>query len=93
MIVGNRAISQLSVWNIGSGVALSVHEIVQIAALEYTKRDKHVGYSFSFSNENRPYDPKILLPDISKLEMIGFIPQILPKFGLASYFGQADNSD
>jgi nucleoside-diphosphate-sugar epimerase len=93
MIAANKAISQLSVWNIGSGVKLSVKEIVQIAALEYMKRNESVDYSFNFNNKSRPFDPRILLPDISKLKMLGFIPQITPGVGLASYFRQVDNSD
>ena len=93
MIVSNRAHAQSPVWNIGSGLALSVEEIVQIAANEYTKRSNGAIHSFGFNNKVRPYDPRVLLPDISKLKMLGFIPQVHPKVGLASYFGQVDIGD
>ena len=92
-IATDNSIPQFSVWNIGSGVALSVEEIAQIAALEFMKRNDGVMYSFAFNNKVRPYDPKILLPDISKINELGFIPKIHPTVGLSLYFGGEVNCD
>lgn len=93
MIATDKSIPQISVWNIGSGVALSVEEIAQIAALEFMKRSDGDMYSFAFNNKVRPYDPKILLPDISKINDLGFNPKIPPTVGLSLYFGQVGNCD
>jgi nucleoside-diphosphate-sugar epimerase len=80
-------ISPISSWNIASGTALSVREIVQIACNELGRRD-NIFYTFNFNNKLRPFDPKILVANISKLRSIGFEPEISPREGLAEYFRQ-----
>jgi len=87
-IVSETLNSPISSWNIASGTPLSVREIVQIACTELRSRN-NVPYSFSFSQEVRPFDPKILIANISKLRSIGFEPKISPIEGLAEYFRQS----
>jgi UDP-glucose 4-epimerase len=87
-ILTNRVIQPISTWNIGSGKSISVREIVQIAATEFRKKHSGSNYLFSFNNEQRLYDPKILVADISKLSGLGYYPRILPNIGLADYFRQ-----
>jgi UDP-glucose 4-epimerase len=86
-ILGKALISPISSWNIASGTALSVREIVQIACNELGRRD-NIFYTFNFNNKLRPFDPKILVANISKLRSIGFEPEISPREGLAEYFRQ-----
>ena len=85
-ILTNGVIPSVSTWNIGTGKSISVREILQIAAAEYSKKYSSPNYSFSFSNEHRPYDPNVLVADISKLSGLGYHPRILPHDGLAEYF-------
>jgi len=87
-IISKAKTSPISFWNIGSGTSLSVREIVQIACKELGRRDK-VFYTFNFNNRLRPFDPKILVANISKLRSIGFEPEISPREGLAEYFRQS----
>jgi UDP-glucose 4-epimerase len=86
-IISKELISPISFWNIASGTALSVREIVQIACNELGRSD-NVFYTFNFNNKLRPFDPKILVANISKLRSIGFEPEVSPREGLAEYFRQ-----
>ena len=77
-----------SKWNIGSGVALSVSNIVEIASKVFNESYDGLKYSYDFNNVTRPADPINLIADISKLNSISFEPKHDPNDGLASYFRQ-----
>jgi UDP-glucose 4-epimerase len=86
LIIANQLKPGISTWNVASGIPFSVSDVVNVAALEYGRRHPDNSYTFKFNNEQRPYDPKILLADISKLKTLGFKPKISPTDGFTEYF-------
>jgi UDP-glucose 4-epimerase len=82
-----------STWNVGSGVPISVRDIVELAIDQYQEFAKTVRYSFRFNGEVRTSDPKILLADITKLKGAGYKPIFPPAVGLKDYFSMSDDDN
>ena len=86
LIIADQLKPRISTWNVASGIPFSVSDVVNVAASEYGRRHPDNSYTFKFNHEQRPYDPKILLADISKLKGLGFKPKISPTDGFTEYF-------
>lgn len=76
----------VSVWNIGSGLSISVADISAMAANEYLSSKRKSLHTIAFNGKIRKWDPRFLTADISKLIQAGFSPSIDPNIGLADYF-------
>jgi nucleoside-diphosphate-sugar epimerase len=87
-IVSKKLSERRSIWNIGSGMALTVSEIVELAAVEYEKKNHGLKHSYRFNGKVREFDPTTLTANVSKLSNIGFELQVDPRAGLGAYFRQ-----
>jgi UDP-glucose 4-epimerase len=70
----------LDVYNIGSGIELSINEVVESFKNRYPHKE------FIFTNEVRIADPYKWKADISKISQLGFSPEISFKEGVSRYF-------
>jgi nucleoside-diphosphate-sugar epimerase len=86
LILDNVSNTDFSVWNIASGKPISVKKIVELGAKVFVDCNNDLNVSFKFNNEIRPYDPKILLADVTKLSSIGFTAKVEPELGFDEFF-------
>ncbi len=75
-------------FNVGSGIAIKLHELMVIADKVYADIYKE-RLDYSFDGRKRVGDPVNLVANIDKLTRKGFIPQVIPTLGLENYFLQA----
>lgn len=83
--VASRPATSFEVYNVGTGVGISVKEICKIAAVAF-KIEFIENETVFFNGEIRKSDPKNLVADISKIAELGFSISIHPHEGILRYF-------
>jgi len=74
------------VFNVGTGTGISISALCEIGMKVLHSASPNVGNLFTFSQEIRIGDPRVMVADIRRIQSLGFSPNFSPEYGMEEYF-------